>query len=430
MAIQGKTLLDVRTFEGVADLLYISAKQLNYLLYSRNSNAHRYRNFDLPKRRGGLRSIQEPRRELKYIQRNLAGQLYKVYRPRNAVQGFRHGKNVKSNAELHCPARYIFNVDLKDFFPSINFGRVRGVFLTQFSLPHTVATVLAQICCHENSLPQGAPTSPVLSNIICSRMDGELTRLAKKYRCFYSRYVDDITFSKRTSDFPPEIGYAGPTGGQVGPELDDIIRSNDFNINEEKVYLQSNRRRQRVTGLIINQKPNVPRRYVRQIRAMINAWSKYGEEVANRTHAEIYYRRTVRNGMPPALSEVIHGKLEFLKMVKGAKDRVYQNLQKRFVKIYPKYLGVMQKENSHMSTREVFISHASEDKDSIAKPLADALVAAGHSVWYDEYEIQLGDSLLQKINDGLAHSRFGVVILSDQFFSKNWTKKNLMDLQL
>ncbi len=178
-------LYSARTLADVAAMLLVSPKKLKYVLYARPVG-DRYTSFSIPKRRGGFRIIHSPRKELKHMQQNLAAELYRVYRPRFAVQGFAIGRSIATNAELHLPARYVFNVDLKDFFPSINFGRVRGLFLKPpFSLPATVATILAQVCCHKNSLPQGAPTSPVVSNMICARLDRELTAVAKLHRCWY-----------------------------------------------------------------------------------------------------------------------------------------------------------------------------------------------------------------------------------------------------
>ena len=99
-------------------------------------------------------------------------------------------------------------IDLENFFPSINFGRVRGLFMSEpFNVPQAGATILAQLCCHRGVLPQGAPTSPVISNIICSRLDRQLMKLAQSHNCFCTRYADDITFSKTRTAFPAEIGY-------------------------------------------------------------------------------------------------------------------------------------------------------------------------------------------------------------------------------
>jgi RNA-directed DNA polymerase len=420
-----KSLSDLRNISDVATYLDTTKKQLVYLLYA-IADSDRYSVHAIPKKRGGQRVIQSPRPELKYIQHRFADRLYEIYQPRPAVHGFSYGKSIVTNAQSHDRSRYIFNVDLKDFFPSINFGRVRGMFLKPpYQVSEDAATVLAQICCYQNALPQGAPTSPVISNMICARLDGQLIRLAKKFRCLFTRYVDDITFSLRSGGFPPEIGYKEGNDVYVGDELRRIITTNGFEVNSEKVHLHSNRERQRVTGLIVNQKPNVPRRYIRQVRAIIHAWEKYGEDAAEEEHARRYYRRTGCSHSVPPLRSIIRGKLEFLKMVKGVSDPVYKNLQRQLAGVWPEYQEVMKKEVSKMSARDVFISHASEDKNDIAKPLADALIAAGVSVWYDEYEIKWGDSLLQVIDRGLANSRYGIVILSKNFFGKRWPRREL-----
>ncbi len=418
------SLSDLRDYSDVANYLDVSKKQLVYLLHAINEKS-KYSTFTIPKKRGGHRIIQSPREDLKYIQRCLADRLYDIYQPRSAAQGFCLNKSIVTNAKVHVRARYIFNIDLKDFFPSINFGRVRGMFLKPpYNVPAKAATILAQICCYQNGLPQGAPTSPIISNMICTRLDGQLTKLAEKYRCFFTRYVDDITFSLRSGAFPPEIGYKSGSEVFVGDELRQVITTNGFEINTEKVHLHFNRERQRVTGLIVNEKPNVPRRYVRQIRAIIHAWKIYGEKAAEEEHARRYYRRIGCQQIPP-LRSIVCGKLEFLKMVKGVTDPVYKKLQCQLVEVLPEYQVVIQKENAKMSSRDVFISHASEDKNDIAKPLTDALICAGVSVWYDEYEIRWGDSLLQVIDQGLANSRYGIVILSKPFFAKRWPRREL-----
>src|SRR5205814_3311637 len=112
-------------------------------------------------------------------------------------------RSILTNAKPHLRQKFVLNVDLKDFFPTINFGRVRGVLIAKpyCLLPH-IATYIARICCRDNALPQGAPTSPIISNMICSRLDRQLLRLARQYRCVYTRYADDLTFSTSMPRFP------------------------------------------------------------------------------------------------------------------------------------------------------------------------------------------------------------------------------------
>ena len=155
----------------------------------------RYKTFDIPKKSGGTRQISTPITALKIIQRKLNQVLQAVYQTKPSVHGFVSSKNVVTNAQNHVKKRYVLNIDLKDFFPSVNFGRVRGMFMaTPYGLHPDVATVLAQICCYNNHLPQGAPTSPIITNMICAKMDGQLQRLAKECKATYTRYADDITF--------------------------------------------------------------------------------------------------------------------------------------------------------------------------------------------------------------------------------------------
>jgi RNA-directed DNA polymerase len=193
----------------VSLLLNTSSKQLRYLLYGR-PESQRYTTSLIPKKRGGYRNIAAPKEDLKSLQRRFTKILYSFYLPRQSVHGFIQDHSILTNAEPHVHKRYIFNVDLENFFPSINFGRVRGLFMSApFNIPEKGATILAQLCCHRNALPQVAPTSPIISNIICSRLDRQLMKLAQSYHCFYTRYADDMTFSKTSTSFPQRLATLG-----------------------------------------------------------------------------------------------------------------------------------------------------------------------------------------------------------------------------
>jgi len=185
----------LRTARDVAKLLEIPYGTLVYHLYIIPYEA-RYVTFQIPKKSGESRNISTPATSLKFIQKKLNQVLQCVYQVKPSVHGFVKNKNIVTNAKAHTSKRYVLNFDLKDFFPSINFGRVRGMFMAlPYALNPEVATVLAQICCYDNQLPQGAPTSPVVSNMLCAKLDSQLQKVAKKYRFTYTRYADDITFS-------------------------------------------------------------------------------------------------------------------------------------------------------------------------------------------------------------------------------------------
>ena len=197
-----KRFYALKTPLDVAELLDVDKSHLNYYLYICPPH-QRYQKFSIPKRSGGEREINAPATALRIVQAKLNQVLQAVYRPRPSVHSFITGENIVKNARMHAERNYVFNVDLEDFFPSINFARVRGMFIAKpYQLPAPVATILAQICCHNNMLPQGAPTSPIVSNMLCAKMDNELGRLARKHRCRYTRYADDLTFSTNFENFP------------------------------------------------------------------------------------------------------------------------------------------------------------------------------------------------------------------------------------
>jgi hypothetical protein len=231
---------------------------------------------------GGTRHIKAPEPRLALLQRRLARVLYdcldelKKGTPptrRSLAHGFEKQRSIITNANLHKRRRYVLNLDLEDFFPSINFGRVRGFFLKDkhFSLQPKIATVLAQIACYENELPQGSPCSPVVSNLLGHLLDSRLARLAKIHKCTYSRYADDITFSTSRKDFPPELAFLPPgttAEWHLGAELRTRIERSGFKINDKKTRMQIRGSRQITTGLIVNEKVNIRQEYWRAARQM------------------------------------------------------------------------------------------------------------------------------------------------------------------
>ena len=312
----------------VAKLLNIEYRRLVYHIY-KVPPKKRYKIFELPKKSGGIRQISTPQTALKIIQWKLNQVLQTVYEPKPSTHGFVTGKNIVTNAQAHAKKRYILNLDLKDFFPSINFGRVRGMFIaTPYGLTPEVATVLAQICCHNNQLPQGAPTSPIITNMICAKMDSQLQRLAKACKATYTRYADDITFSTTLKKFPESLAKVVTEEGEekiiLGEPLLGVIAENGFQVNENKIRLQTKGNHQEVTGLTANKFPNVDRRFIRQVRAMLHAWAKFGLEAAEREFQEKYATKSrLPSKGTPNFKEVLRGKIEFIGIVKGKDDPIY-----------------------------------------------------------------------------------------------------------
>jgi RNA-directed DNA polymerase len=245
------------------------------------------------------------------------------------VHGFVPGKSPLSNARWHQRKEWVLKVDLADFFPSIHFGRVRGMFMAYpFGYPPDVATLLAQVCCHRNELPQGAPTSPIITNFICRRLDTELARAAQSERCHYTRYADDICISTDRRAFPPSLGSWSASGAsQAGLLLVQIVQGNGFFVNPLKTRLLRRTQRQRVTGLIVNQKVNVSTDYVRSLRNLLYIWERYGAADAEQAFArsEVARNRPPGKGVP-AFARVVRGRVQYVGSVKGWTNPAYRRL--------------------------------------------------------------------------------------------------------
>jgi RNA-directed DNA polymerase len=234
-----------------------------------------------------------------------------------------------TNAQIHVGQNWVLRVDLKDFFPSINFGRVRGRFLRPpFQFPPAIATLVAHMCCHNNQLPQGAPTSPLVSNLICRRLDKELAAFAREHRCYYTRYCDDLTFSTSRRNFPTVVASVVPdsTDALVSDELRSLISANGFRVNDEKTYLRHYSQRQIVTGLVTNRVVNVPRNMVRGLQTLLYIWQRYGEPAAADSLTR-YRQKNRPPGKPtPEFRMVVRGKIQYVGAIKGWNHPVYKSL--------------------------------------------------------------------------------------------------------
>ena len=243
-----------------------------------------YSSFSIPKKNGEPRLIEVPNEEIKKIQQSLNYLLTVIYEPKASVHGFTRNRDIISNAQNHCDKRYVLNIDLKDIFHSISQKRIRGTFIAPpYSLDSKIATSISHLCSYKDHLPQGASTSPIISNIVCSKLDSELRILAKNNNCFYTRYADDITFSTTRKNFPTELCIiygAGITDINLGKKLISIIEDNGFTVNPQKIRIQSKNNRQEVTGLTVNTKVNVSRKYIRHIR--VSARKKETKNVKKR----------------------------------------------------------------------------------------------------------------------------------------------------
>lgn len=447
-------------------------KQLTW--YSNHKlSKNRYKVFTIRKKSGAERTICAPVSGLKAIQKTLSLILQCVFEPHKAATGFVLNKSIVDNAIPHIQQRYVYNIDLKDFFPSIDQARVWKCFqLKPFNLiddpknvivqsnsdtmrwghkllektingnkkiiliiryedillkngnfylklkagggiPYSVivsktnplngfirvnisktnlkplndkiereteesieetdrkiiqliidlikyqyrkfisknnrlnlANIIASLCCTEmeverkneagewekvkrNVLPQGAPTSPVITNIVCQKLDYLLSGVAKRFGLKYSRYADDITFSSMHNVYQPKSEFL--------QELHRIITEQNFHIKESKTRLQKDGYRKEVTGLLVNEKANVQQRYIKQLRMWLYYWERYGYGRASGFFLQQYIadKGHVKNGKPD-MANVIAGKLDFLKMVKSSENLLFTKLSNRYAALINK----------------------------------------------------------------------------------------------
>ena len=258
--------------EELARLISVDLKEITYVLYKiRVENS--YVSFKIPKKNGEHRVIDTPDDKLKWIQRKLSEKLHQVhsdYMTQNGIKtsvshGFEKNKSIITNAYRHKKKKYLLNIDISDFFSSFNFGRVQGYFYKsrEFMFTKEVATIIAQLVCYKGKLPQGAPTSPIISNLIFNIVDLQILALAKKYRLNYTRYADDMSFSTNKKVFEKEhLNFI--------QELTDLLGKNGFEINPNKTRLEYCSSKQEVTGLTVNNKINASQKFIKNTRAMAN----------------------------------------------------------------------------------------------------------------------------------------------------------------
>ncbi|MNH91521.1 reverse transcriptase [compost metagenome] len=424
-AISKKNII-INDAHDIATLLEVPVGSLLHLLYK--SSSVKYKRFTIPKKNGGNRTILAPQGGIKILQERARKYLDCFYRPKISAHGFITKKGIYSNAEKHVKKKYVVNVDLKDFFESITFPRIYGVLKKHpFNMGSSAAATFAHLCVHESKLPQGAPTSPVLSNIIASALDKALVRLASKYKMRYTRYADDITFS--FNQLPPEDiakKIEGTDEYELGASFRHVIESNGFKINEAKFRLQKRTERQVVTGLTVNEKVNINRDYVRITRAMIDGWGKNKGEAASK-YFELHNKKPSSNDKDSIerFRNHIYGRLSFIRMIRGPEWPLYLKLSAWMTSNDSKPTKEGRRAMKAIERFDVFLCHASEDKDGIVMPLYEELLKLGIQAFVDTEYIQWGDSLTEKINGALARSKFVIAVLSSNSVEKKWPLKEL-----
>lgn len=351
---------ELQTIPQLAQYLgYDESSLLSYLY----KGVDRYRVFTIPKKTGGERTIHSPCKKLKEIQRKISTLLQKIYTPKPSVHGFIPDRSIVTNAKEHSSKKVVINIDLKDFFPSITFHRIYGTLRSgAYQIPNNVSAVIAHACCRNGALPIGAPSSPIISNMVAKHLDTAMLQYCKAHSLRYTRYADDITLStNKTKGLSALLSYSG-TSLEWSGSLIDTIHSTRFEINQSKIRVQLSTERQRVTGLTVNKFPNKDRGYINKIRGALASWEHHGYKSANDHHIALHGNKS------GVLSDYISGCMAHLFDVRGHDSIVLCNLMKR-------YSALLGKEHE---------CH----KDNISKLLDSTLIA------YDEHEEEIGTAFL------------------------------------
>ena len=282
----------IKSPKELAAALGTSMGELRWLTYHRECTplVH-YHRYSIPKKTGGQRGISAPKPRLRHAQNWLLNNVLRVLEVEEEAHGFVRHRSILTNASAHVGKAVVVNMDLRDFFPSVTFKRVKGMY-QRLGYPSSVATLMALLCTEpprieailddtslmiamaERVLPQGACTSPTISNRVCRRLDRRLRGLSRSFNFAYTRYADDLTFSS-------------PDSSRVGSFLvlvRQIIREEGFAEHKEKTRIMRKGRRQEVTGLTVNSKPGLSRRERRRLRATLHNYTKNGETENRHNH--------------------------------------------------------------------------------------------------------------------------------------------------
>lgn len=278
-----------------------------------------YKQFTIKKKKGGERQIFEPEKKIKAIQKRLNYflQAYYLWVKPTEVHGFVvHPRylgtycNIVENAKVHTGKKFVLNIDLKDFFPSISAKQVKNIFTSHyFNFNEQIANALTLLTTYEGKLPIGAPTSPVISNFICHQLDRDLINFCKNNQLTFTRYADDLTFSSDTTISNDNM-----------LDIINLIKKNNFEINEKKLRFKTSNRKQTVTGLTVNEKVNVDRKLLKKIRAMLHDLTTNGVKTAVQNH---FHTENVEQRHIAKFIHRLEGYINFVGQIRGKTDSLY-----------------------------------------------------------------------------------------------------------
>ncbi len=316
----------------LAAKMELTLSQIRFLAFHRKvSTICHYNYFSIPKKSGGTRLISAPKKQLKKVQNWILNEILYKITPQNVVHGFVPKRSIKTNAEAHLKQAVVINLDLKDFFPSISYKRVKGMFC-KLGYSEQISTVFALLCTQaevdkinvdgqifyaqkgDRFLPQGSPASPAITTLICHKMDLRLKGLAQKFGFSYTRYADDLTFSAPIAD--------EKNSNLLLCFIKKIVESEDFTLHPDKTHVMRNGAQKKVTGIIVNEKPNIDRDTIRKFRALLHQIEQTGWAGKKWGNSE-------------NIVSSITGYANFISMVNPEKGKIFKDKIKELLAKFP-----------------------------------------------------------------------------------------------
>ena len=232
------------------------------------STAISYRKLSVKKRNGKERNLLIPNAELSKIQKSIYHKLLSKLKVHFSAKGFRKGESIVTNAVEHVNKSVVIKLDIRNFFATTSEQRVKEYFVN-IGWSKNVSALLTKLCCYQGGLPQGASTSPILSNLINYRLDARLFGLAKAFGFSYTRYADDMTFSSDKDN--------GKAVNKIKSMAKNIVSEFGYSLNNSKQYIARQHTRQLITGLVVNKKVQLPRETRRWLRAVEHSLANKGK---------------------------------------------------------------------------------------------------------------------------------------------------------
>ena len=320
--------LEIKDFRDLSIFLNLEPRNLGYMLMKLSRDSL-YTNFDIPKKLGGSRKISAPNIQLRHIQHKLRLEFEEHYKPTAYAHGFIKNRSILTNAQKHVKKNWVVNIDLQDFFTTVTAKRVYGLMRAKpFFFDASVASYITNLVTYKGFVPQGATTSPIITNMICYRLDKSLAKYCIRHNITYTRYADDITFS--ADDRASLVNVYDEYSNEVSDAINNIIENNGFSINLDKVRCNLLFKHQEITGIKTNVYPNISNFHKYKIRAMLHAWEKYGFDLAvtdymkkNSLEGDIeLYKKT--------FTDQLIGLIAYAHMILGVNHAFYNKIAHQF----------------------------------------------------------------------------------------------------